>query len=246
MGAPRGQRILVTGSAGWTSTATAATPCRAAITSCGSTRCRWRSSGSPRPAGSRTSWRSAASRSLSSAGRRREARRWSREYRQRLVREEVTSLERVQDLGSLETLMLRLPELVGSPLSLNALREDLQVSHRTVAGWMAILERLYAVFRLPPFGAPRIRAVKKEQKHYHFDWTLVPGRSAALREPRRLAPAQVGALPGGQRGPRPRAAGTSATETVARSTSSWSKRGGRRCSSSASGPTPKSIAACAT
>jgi uncharacterized protein len=83
----------------------------------------------------------------------------------------------VQDLGALETLMLRLPELVGSPLSLNALREDLQVSHRTVAGWMAILERLYAAFRLAPFGAPRIRAVKKEQKHYHFDWTLVPGEA---------------------------------------------------------------------
>jgi hypothetical protein len=106
-----------------------------------------------------------------------ESRRWSREYRQRLVSEEVSSLERVQDLGALETLMLRLPELVGSPLSLNALREDLQVSHRTVAGWVAILERLYAVFRLPPFGAPRIRAVKKEQKHYHFDWTLVPGEA---------------------------------------------------------------------
>jgi len=106
-----------------------------------------------------------------------EARRWSREYRQRLVSEEVTSLERVQDLGALETMMLRLPELVGSPLSLNALREDLQVSHRTVAGWMAILERLYAAFRLAPFGAPRIRAVRKEQKHYHFDWTLVPGEA---------------------------------------------------------------------
>ena len=103
-----------------------------------------------------------------------EARRWSREYRQRLVAEEVTSLERVEDLGSLESLMLRLPELVGSPLSLNALRGDLQVSHRSVSGWVAILERLYAVFRLAPFGAPRIRAVKKEQKHYHFDWTLVP------------------------------------------------------------------------
>ncbi len=91
--------------------------------------------------------------------------------------EEVTSLERVQDLGALETLMLRLPELVGSPLSLNALREDLHVSHRTVAGWMAILQRLYAVFRLAPFGAPRIRAVRKEQKHYHLDWTLVPGEA---------------------------------------------------------------------
>jgi len=108
------------------------------------------------------------------AGSQVEARRWSREYRNLLVREEIASLERVQDLGNLELLMIRLPELVGSPLSINALREDLQVSHKTLANWIRILERLYAVFRLPPFGAPRLRAVKKEQKHYHFDWSLVP------------------------------------------------------------------------
>ncbi len=103
-----------------------------------------------------------------------EARRWSREYRNLLIREEVTSLERVQDLGRLELLMLQLPERVGSPLSINALREDLEVSHKTLSTWLAILERLYAVFRLPPMGAPALRAVKKAQKAYTFDWTLVP------------------------------------------------------------------------
>lgn len=107
-----------------------------------------------------------------------QARRWSREYRTRLVREDVVSLERIQDLGHLELLMLRLPELVGSPLSINALREDLQVSHRTVASWIQALERLYAVFRVAPLGAPRIRAVKKEQKHYHVDWSIVPDSAA--------------------------------------------------------------------
>jgi len=106
-----------------------------------------------------------------------QARRWSREYRSLLVREEVVALERIQDLGHLELLMLRLPELVGSPLSVNALREDLQVSHKAVVNWIGALERLFAVFRLAPFGAPRIRAVKKEQKHYHLDWTVVPGDS---------------------------------------------------------------------
>jgi predicted AAA+ superfamily ATPase len=103
-----------------------------------------------------------------------EAKRWSREYRDRLVREDVVDLERVQDLGNLERLMIQLPELVGAPLSINALREDLGVSHKTVAGWVEIFERLYAVVRLAPFGAPTIRAVKKEQKHYHYDWSLVP------------------------------------------------------------------------
>jgi len=106
-----------------------------------------------------------------------EARRWSREYRTRLIRDDLASLEQVQDLGSLELLMLRLPELVGSPLSVNALREDLQVSHKTVSKWLDILERLYAIFRLAPFGAPRLRAVKKERKHYHADWSLVRDRA---------------------------------------------------------------------
>ncbi|MCY4025891.1 MAG: ATP-binding protein [Acidobacteria bacterium] len=107
-----------------------------------------------------------------------EARRWSRQHRTLLIREEVTALERVQDLGTLELLMLRLPELVGSPLSINAIREDLQVSHQTAAAWLQVFERLYAIFRLPPFGAPTVRAVKKEQKHYHVDWSVVPDKAA--------------------------------------------------------------------
>jgi len=107
-----------------------------------------------------------------------EARRWSRDHRTLLVRDEVTSLERVQDLGTLELLMLRLPELVGSPLSINAIREDLQVSHKTAASWLEIFERLYAIFRLPPFGSPLVRAVKKERKHYHLDWSVVPAEAA--------------------------------------------------------------------
>jgi len=105
-----------------------------------------------------------------------EARRWTREYSSRLIRDDLRDLERIHDLGNLELLALRLPDLVGSPLSLNALREDLQVSHKTVTHWVTILERLYAVFRLSPLGAPRIRAIKKAQKHYHWNW-------AAVREP---------------------------------------------------------------
>lgn len=102
-----------------------------------------------------------------------DAKRWSLEYRTRLIREEVQSLEGIENLGQLELLMLRLPDLVGSPLSINALREDLQLNHKTVTRWLMALERLYAIYRLPPFGAPKLQAVKKEQKHYHMDWTLV-------------------------------------------------------------------------
>ncbi len=102
-----------------------------------------------------------------------EARRWSLAYRDRLTREEAISVETISDLAKLELLAIALPARVGSPLSVNALREDLQVAHQTLARWLDVLERIYAIFRIAPFGAPLLRAVKKERKHYHFDWTVV-------------------------------------------------------------------------
>ena len=106
-------------------------------------------------------------------GSEKETKRWSREYRSRLIREDLQDLERVKDIALMEHMALRLPDLVASPLSINALRKDLQVSHKTVARWLMILENLYMIFRIYPFGAPKIRAVKKEAKHYHLDWTVV-------------------------------------------------------------------------
>lgn len=70
-----------------------------------------------------------------------------------------------------------------------ALREDLQVSQPTVARWVDVLERVYGLFRLAPFGAPRLRAVKKERKHYHCDWGIVTDLGAI---PRRRGLAGVG------------------------------------------------------
>ncbi|MBI4403367.1 MAG: ATP-binding protein [Deltaproteobacteria bacterium] len=109
-----------------------------------------------------------------------ESRRWSREYRERLIQDDLRSLEQVVDLGNFELLMMRLPALVGSPLSINALREDLQLSHRTVKTWIAILERLYHLFTILPYGAPAIRSVTKERKHYHTNWALIRSEGARL------------------------------------------------------------------
>ena len=105
-----------------------------------------------------------------------QCKRWSREYRSRVIRDDLSDLENVRDLGLIENLVLRLPDLVGSPLSVNALREDLQVSHESVSRWLTMLENLYMIFRIYPFGAPKIRAVKKEAKHYHLDWTVIKSK----------------------------------------------------------------------
>ncbi|MBW2000345.1 MAG: ATP-binding protein [Deltaproteobacteria bacterium] len=108
----------------------------------------------------------------------RETRRWSRAYRSRVVREDLRDLENVRDIDLIERMALRLPDLVGSPLSLNSIREDLQVFHQSVSRWMTMLENLYVFFRIYPYGAPNIRAVKKEAKHYHWDWTIVKDEAA--------------------------------------------------------------------
>lgn len=65
------------------------------------------------------------------------------------------------------------PAIVGSVLSINNLREDLQVAFETARSWLGVFERVYGVFRVPPFGAPRVKAVKKEQKLDLWDWPRV-------------------------------------------------------------------------
>ncbi len=107
-----------------------------------------------------------------------ESKRWSMEYRNRLIEEDIVNLENISDIGTMELLLINLPRYVSSPLSINSLREELQVAHKTVSKWLHVFERLYAIFRISPFGAKELRAVKKEQKHYHFDWTLVQEEGA--------------------------------------------------------------------
>lgn len=104
--------------------------------------------------------------------------RWQNEIIEKIVREDVNDLENVRDLGSMELLSMTLPNRVGSPLSINNLREDLDVSFDTVERWVQILERLFLVYRILPFGAPRIRAVKKERKLYFWNWSFVDNPGA--------------------------------------------------------------------
>jgi len=100
-------------------------------------------------------------------------RRWQKERLERFFREDVRDLENVRDLSSLQILSDLLPERVGSPLSLNALREDLEVSHRAVTHWMDILERLYFVFRVRPYTSRQAHSLQKMPKAYLWDSSLV-------------------------------------------------------------------------
>jgi predicted AAA+ superfamily ATPase len=99
---------------------------------------------------------------------------WQRERLTRVVREDLRDLERVREISLVEQLVDLLPTKVGSTLSIKSLREDLTVDHKTVEKWLSILENLYVCFRVPPYGARRVRAIKKAQKLYLWDWSMTP------------------------------------------------------------------------
>jgi predicted AAA+ superfamily ATPase len=102
-----------------------------------------------------------------------EWRRWSKERLDRVFQEDLRDLERVQDITVLKLLLDALPEKVGSPLSINKLSPLLEVTHPTLKKYLTILDNLYLTFRVSPFGSPKIRAVKKEQKLYFWDWSIL-------------------------------------------------------------------------
>src|SRR4030066_16236 len=111
-----------------------------------------------------------------------ELRRWHNQRVERLGREDIRDLENIRELSLLHVLVDILPDRVGSLLSLNSLREDLSVAHKTVAHWMDILERFYYHFRIYPFHHKKIRSLKKEPKLYLWDWSEVPDERGARLE----------------------------------------------------------------
>lgn len=100
-------------------------------------------------------------------------RRWHNEKVERLFREDIQNMEQVRDINSMKLLSDILPERVSSLLSVNSIREDLEVSHKAVSNWLDILESLYYHFRLYPYMLKTIRSLKKEPKLFLWDWSEV-------------------------------------------------------------------------
>ena len=105
-------------------------------------------------------------------------RRWHNEKNDRLFREDVRDLSQVRDIVSMQLLGDLLPERTSAKLSVNSLREDLDVSHRAVSSWLDILESFYYSFRVYPFIGKNFRSLKKEAKLYLWDWSEIESESA--------------------------------------------------------------------
>ena len=107
------------------------------------------------------------------AGRAETLRRWRRMRRALILREDLRDLTRIRELGLIDQMVELLPERVGSPLSINALREDLGVAFDTARGWLETLARLYYLFELRPYAGRLARTLRREGKVYLFDPTEI-------------------------------------------------------------------------
>ena len=104
-------------------------------------------------------------------GSERTLRRWHNQRTERIVADDIRELEHLKELSLMGLLMNALPERVGSPLSRANLAQELEVDFKSIEHWLSILESVYYSFRISPFGPPKIRAVKKEQKLFLWDWS---------------------------------------------------------------------------
>lgn len=103
---------------------------------------------------------------------------WQRTRLERLIREDLRDLSRLPDLGQVEMLASLLPEKIGSLLSVQSLREDMEVSFDTVKRWLRHLEGVYYHFQIRPFARKIKRTLKKEPKVYLYDWSEVKDEGA--------------------------------------------------------------------
>ncbi len=104
--------------------------------------------------------------------------RWQDAHFSLLTTEEVRDLTRVENIHRLQHLVFLLPERVGAPLSLNKLAQIISCSYNSVKLWLDALEKVYMVFRIPPYSLKLSRTLKKEQKLYFYDWGVLndPGK----------------------------------------------------------------------
>jgi predicted AAA+ superfamily ATPase len=104
--------------------------------------------------------------------------RWHLQRRERIIYSDVRDLERINEISNLELLAEALPERVGAPMFRKNLAQDLSIDFKTVERWLSILENVYYCYRIAPYGVPKIRAIKKEQKLYLWDWSELSDEGA--------------------------------------------------------------------
>lgn len=99
--------------------------------------------------------------------------RWHSSRLERLINQDLATTEHLKNLSLVENLVFLLPERVGSLLSINNLRENLEVHFATVKHWLELLERVFYGLMIRPYSQKLSRLLLKEGKWYLWDWSEI-------------------------------------------------------------------------
>lgn len=102
---------------------------------------------------------------------------WKNNYLDTVLKEDIRDLTNVKNLENVAKLAMILPSKIGTPLSVNSLVNDMEVSYPAIKNYLHLLDLGYFVFKISPFVKNVSRAIKKEQKYYFFDWTRIKDKS---------------------------------------------------------------------
>ena len=105
-------------------------------------------------------------------------RRWQNERASHVFESDLRDLVTLKDYNAVELLNDALKDRVGSLLSKTSLAEDLEKSPHTIEAWLTLLENIYSCYRISPYGPPKIKANKKQQKLYLWDWSVIENPGA--------------------------------------------------------------------
>jgi hypothetical protein len=94
---------------------------------------------------------------------------WLAKRKTLLLREDIRDASAIREISLLEHLAQLVPDRVGNPLSLNALKVDVGVAFETIRNWVLLLEQFFYLFRLAPFTGRLTRTLKKETNAYRYD-----------------------------------------------------------------------------
>ena len=97
--------------------------------------------------------------------------RWRKMRNERLIKEDLKDLTRVQELSLLEILARMLADRSGDQIVFANLARDVQVAPNTVKAWVNTLVSTYYGFLVRPWFRNVTKALRKEPKWYLRDWS---------------------------------------------------------------------------
>ena len=103
---------------------------------------------------------------------------WTRDYTDAVIREDIGSLTRIVDREHLVELSELLPEMIGSPVSVASLGVHVQTSQVTLKNYLQRMQDFYLIFPVRPYTKNIKRSLLKAAKYYLYDWTRIENPGA--------------------------------------------------------------------